>query len=100
MRIAIVIHTVIILAILSVGFAPLLGVMWVGAVAEANGCQVDEGSVHSCIVDGRDMGQTLYTVGVMGWLMLVTIPLGLGAAGLYVVVVTAYYLIKRGRGKH
>jgi hypothetical protein len=37
---------------------------------------VDEGSVHPCVINGKDYGQLLYTLGVMGWLMLVTLPAG------------------------
>jgi hypothetical protein len=37
---------------------------------------VDEGSVHPCVIGGKDYGQLLYTLGVMGWLMLITLPLG------------------------
>jgi hypothetical protein len=36
-------------------------------------------SVHRCIINGHDYGELLYSLGVMGWLMLVTIPGGLVA---------------------
>ena len=48
-------------------------------IANSHGCKVDEGSVHPCIINGKDYGQLLYTLGVLGWLMLVTIPGGLFA---------------------
>ena len=35
------------------------------------------GSVHPCIINGKDYGHMLYTLGVLGWLMLVTLPGGL-----------------------
>ena len=47
------------------------------AIANAYGCKVDEGSVHPCIIYGQDYGHLLYSLGVMGWFMLVTIPAGL-----------------------
>src|SRR5438067_790527 len=47
---------------------------------------VDEGSVHSCVINGKDYGQLLYTLGVMGWLMLVTLPAGVFAFVLWLVV--------------
>ena len=50
-----------------------------GANANAYGCKVDEGSVHPCIINGHDYGELLYSLGVMGWFMLVTIPGGLVA---------------------
>jgi hypothetical protein len=45
-------------------------------IANTQGCHVDEGSVHPCMINGKDYGQLLYTLGVMGWLMLVTLPAG------------------------
>jgi hypothetical protein len=41
--------------------------------------KVDEGSVHPCIINGHDYGEFLYSLGVMGCFMLVTIPGGLVA---------------------
>jgi hypothetical protein len=35
--------------------------------------------VHPCIINGQDYGELLYSLGVMGWFMLVTIPGGLVA---------------------
>ena len=51
-------------------FAPIGSVMLCGAIANAYGCKVDEGSVHPCIINGQDYGHLLYTLGVLGWLML------------------------------
>ena len=53
--------------------------MLCAAIANAYGCKVDEGSVHPCIINGHDYGELLYSLGVMGWFMLVTIPGGLVA---------------------
>ncbi|MPY67166.1 hypothetical protein F8S09_10745 [Deinococcus sp. SDU3-2] len=65
-------------------FGPLLGVMIASAVAGAFGCRLDEAGSYPCVVAGVDVGGLLSTLFVMGWLMLLTIPLGavLGAAGL------------------
>src|SRR5207248_7928868 len=60
-------------------FAPIGPVMACAWIANAHGCRVDEGSVHPCIINGHDYGELLYSLGVLGWLMLVTIPLGLFA---------------------
>ena len=53
--------------------------MLCAAIANAHGCKVDEGSVHPCIINGHDYDELLYSLGVMGWFMLVTIPGGLAA---------------------
>jgi hypothetical protein len=55
-------------------------------IANAHGCKVDEGSAHPCIVNGRVYGHLLYTLGVMGWMMLLTIPGGLFAFAIWLVV--------------
>jgi hypothetical protein len=47
---------------------------------------VDEGSVHPCGINGNDYGQLLYTLGVMGWLMLVTLPAGAFTFVLWLIV--------------
>jgi hypothetical protein len=70
------------LALLVIGafaFAPIGSVILCSAIANAHGCKVDEGSVHPCIINGHDYGELLYSLGVMGWLMLVSIPAGLFA---------------------
>jgi hypothetical protein len=85
--------------ILLVALAPVLSVIVAGSIADANGCALDEGSVHPCIVNGEDIGSTLYALGVMGWFMLATIPLGAGALLLWAVVLIAHRLYwgrKRG----
>jgi hypothetical protein len=59
--------------------APLIGVMLASWTAEANGCVLHEGFVNPCVVGGVDRGQLLYSLFVLGWLMLASIPLGAGA---------------------
>jgi hypothetical protein len=95
MKRQLLIHALVVFLILFVACLPLASVAIAGEIASANGCQLDEGSVHPCIVNGRDIGETLYTMGVMGWLMLATIPLGLGLALAYVILVAAFYLVRR-----
>jgi hypothetical protein len=76
---------------------PVVLVAVAGNIASANGCQLDEGSVHPCIVNGRDMGQQLYGMGVLGWFMLVTIPTGLLALAIYGAILLAVWLVRRAR---
>ena len=65
--------------IVTFAFAPGGSVILCAAIANAYGCKVDEGSAHPCIINGHDHGELLYSLGVMGWFMLVTIPGGLMA---------------------
>ncbi|WP_055047069.1 hypothetical protein [Devosia sp. A16] len=86
------VYWIVLAIILLVALAPVFSVMVAGSIAEANGCALDEGSVHPCIVNGEDIGSTLYTLGVMGWFMLATIPLGAGALLLWAVVLIVHRL--------
>ena len=88
------IHGLIIFLILLLAFSPFIGVMAAGTIADVYGCRLDEGSVHPCVVNGRDIGETLYSFGVLGWLGLATIPLGLAVLGIYLLIVILYYLVK------
>jgi len=65
--------------IVTFALTPIGSVMTCGIIANTHGCHVDEGSVHPCFIGGHDYGQLLYTLGVLGWLMLVTLPAGLFA---------------------
>ena len=81
---------------------PIVFVSVAGSIASANGCQLDEGSVHPCVVRGADMGETLYAMGVMGWFMLVTVPtggLGLLLLGVIVLIIWAVSKARRARGR-
>ena len=69
-------YWIVLVLIMLVALAPVFSVMACGFIANAFGCRVDEGSVHPCIINGIDYGQLLYTLGVLGWLMLGTIPGG------------------------
>ena len=42
----------------------------------SNGCRLDEGSPHPCIVHGRDIGDTLYSMRLMFWFGMLTVPVG------------------------
>jgi hypothetical protein len=99
----IVLHVLVILIILLLAISPLLSAMVAGTIANHYGCDLDEGSIHPCIVNGNDIGDTLYTLGVLGWLALGTIPLGLMAIAVYLVAIALFYLarwlIRRERAK-
>ncbi|MBT9246111.1 hypothetical protein KM031_17665 (plasmid) [Gemmobacter fulvus] len=66
-----------------IGIAPLVSVALAGLIAESNGCALHEGFAQPCIVFGADIGGVLYTMAVMGWLMLISLFfLGGGLLGL------------------
>ncbi len=94
-KIQIAIHVGVVFLILLVAFLPVISVAIAGEIANANGCQLDEGSVHPCVVNGTDIGETLYTLGVLGWLMLATLPLGFAAVLVYILGVAVFYIARR-----
>ncbi len=55
---------------------PILSVAIAGSIAAWNDCTLHEGFKTPCIVNGSDIGGTLYAMGVMGWFMIATIPFG------------------------
>ena len=66
-----------------IGIAPFVSVALAGLIAEWNGCVLHEGFAGPCIVFGTDIGGVLYTMTVMGWLMLISLFfLGGGLLGL------------------
>jgi len=66
---------------------PMAPVVIAGIIAASCGCKVDEGSAHPCIVFGKDIGQLLYVMGVMGWLAIGTFPTGIIALAIFSVIV-------------
>ncbi len=57
---------------LLLAIAPVLLTFIAVGIAQAYGCQLDEGSAHKCIIAGRDYGETLYTMGVAFWMFILT----------------------------
>lgn len=88
-------YGVAIVVIVLFAAAPLIGVLIASGLAEANGCMLNEGSVNPCIILGADWGGALYTLFVLGWFMLATMPLGGGALIALVVVFIIHYLAWR-----
>jgi hypothetical protein len=61
------------------------------------GCTVNEAASAPCVVFGVDIGKPLYTLGVMGWLGVVTLPTGGVAFALYTIFVVAQRRIAQRR---
>ena len=50
-----------------------MGASW---FAHSHGCSLNEGSPSTCIVGGKDYGQTLYGLGLLFIFAFITIPVG------------------------
>ena len=79
--------------LLLIALAPVISVVVAGMLANANGCALDEGSVHPCLIAGADWGEALYTMGVAGWLALATLPFGVMALGALAIVLLVHRFI-------
>ena len=95
------IYAVALLLLLGFTLFPVFSVMFTSVVADANGCSVNEGAPQPCMVMGSDWGELLYATGVMGWFMLVTLPLGGGALIVWLVMIIIHLAAwKRARRAH
>jgi len=65
---------VALLLILLIGASPFISVCIAGAIADAHGCRLDEAAAYPCIIGGRDWGDLLSAMSLMGWAGLITIP--------------------------
>lgn len=92
------IYAVVLVVIVVLAALPLISALSAGVIASANGCALDEGSVHPCLIGDQDWGETLYALGVLGWLMLASIPLGCLALIVWAVVLFVHFL-RHGRGR-
>jgi hypothetical protein len=80
------IYWLLLVVILAFALAPVFSVLLAGFLAETNGCMLNEGDINPCIIGGADWGSTLYTLFVLGWFALATLPLGGGALIVWLVI--------------
>jgi hypothetical protein len=85
-----IIYLLVLVLILAFTLAPIGSVVACSWIANAYGCKVDEGSAHPCMINGVDRGELLYALGVMGWLMLVTLPAGACAVLGWIVILVIH----------
>ena len=83
--------------ILLFGTFPLLTLLSAVLFASAFGCQLDEGSIHPCIVLGLDSGGLLYPMAVGGWFVMFTIPLAGSALIVWLIVLVVLLFTRRHR---
>ena len=55
---------------------PVLSVVAASSIATMQGCALNEGNPQPCSIVGMDVSGLLYSMGVMGWYGLATVPLG------------------------
>ena len=92
------IYWLLLVVIIVFMISPIIPVSISSSIAEQHGCVVHEGFATPCIVDGKDIGEDLYTMGMMGWFFLATAPIGLGALLIWLVG-TVVHRILWGRAR-
>jgi hypothetical protein len=87
------------IAILAVAAAPFVLTLGAGLIANALGCQLDEGSIHPCGIFGVDLGYLLYAMALSGLIMFHGLLFGLpfvgGALLLWLVVAGVAAFLRR-----
>jgi hypothetical protein len=73
---------------------PIVSVFLAMGLASYGGCQLDEGSVHPCVIAGVDLGETLYGMAVAGWFAIGTLPI-LAALALVWAAIEAWRFARR-----
>lgn len=73
--------------------SPLIPVTIAENLAREHDCVLNEGSANPCIVDGKDIGQDIYTLGMMGWFFLATAPFGILALVTWLVVMVVHRIL-------
>jgi len=64
-------------ALLLFTIAPILSTFLADLIAAIFGATLYERSVHPCLVGGYDLGPLLHSMSGYGWLMLITLPVGI-----------------------
>jgi hypothetical protein len=74
---------------------PLCSLLLAGAVASLLGCTLNEANDHPCFILGVPIGPALYALATMGWLMIVTLPLGAVALITWIGTESLWFVRKR-----
>lgn len=67
------IYAILILGIL-ICLSPFIALFWASRFADRHGCDLHEGFVNPCVVNGFDWGDMLYSAFVSGWFLMFTLP--------------------------
>jgi len=90
---------ILFIASVAFGVAPLISVIIAGTLASSHGCTLHEGDVNPCVILGYDFGQLLYTMGMMGWFMFLTVPVAIYGIGSSLVMTVVVFFTRRRKRK-
>ena len=94
-RFPMAVYWIVFALIVLFAMAPIFVTLFAAGIANANGCQLSEGLLTSCVINGVDYGSELQAAGIAVFYILLTIPV---AFAFFLVWLTVL-LIHRGRHK-
>jgi len=68
-----------------------------GLTANLLACDLDEGSIHPCLIGSADIGKTLYAMAMFGWFAIGTLPLAAITIVAWIVVEVGVFIGRRYR---
>ena len=75
--------------------APLISMLVAQAIGDYYGCEVGVDAVKPCLVDGKDIGETLTTAAAMGYFLFVTLPVLYVAIPLWILIEIVRWITRR-----
>ena len=76
--------------------APLFSMLAAQAAAFIYGCDLSLAATQPCMAHSTDIGQTLLTMGMMGWFLMTTLPVMLGVVILWIIVeIVRWFSLRR-----
>lgn len=91
------IHIVILVVLLVISVGPWVMTFVADQIMNSYGCSFDESFVQPCVIGGQDRGQLLHSWGNMGYIGIITCPVGLVLFALYLVILGIAWLVRRSR---
>jgi hypothetical protein len=70
---------IVMIVIVALCLLPFVSLAISLGLADLGACQLDEGSVHPCLIAGVDLGAALYAMSVVAWVGIVAVPLLMAA---------------------
>lgn len=92
-------YSLSLLGILLFAFFPILLVAIAGGIASLGDCRLNEATVNPCVIAGVDLGGILYSMWVLGWLMIATLPIGALLLACWFLALLVQLLVIRRRRK-
>jgi hypothetical protein len=89
-RFPMAIYWILLALIVLFALAPILVTIFAAAIANANGCQLSEGLLTPCVINGVDYGRDLQSAGLAVFYILLTVPLALVLFVIWLVVLLVH----------